>query len=104
MEYSQSGGMVSDMEVGSRVQNVIGGDGGPDMGQGPLQGGQPGDRVRNLLGGDEDGADVSQGLGSDFSVPDNPGPAVLGRTPALGSLRRDSGMPVIRDNLSGVMQ
>lgn len=33
-------------------------------------------------------------------MPDNPGPAVLGNTPIIGSVRRSMGIPVVRDVVS----
>lgn len=36
---------------------------------------------------------------TDVEVPDNPGPALAGKTPALGSVRRGLDMPVLRDEL-----
>lgn len=59
---------------------------------------QPGDRVREAL---QNRPDLGQGGG--VNTPDNPGPALAGRTPLLGTLRRSNGMPVIRDQLSGMM-
>lgn len=70
--------------------------------QGPLQGGNVGDRIRSVLGrGDGDGPDLSQGMMDNLDIPNNPGPAVAGRTPLVGSLRRSRDMPVIRDQLQG---
>lgn len=42
----------------------------------------------------------SEGMQDMMSVPDNPGPAVTGRTPVLGSVRRSRDMPVLRDQLT----
>lgn len=67
---------------------------------GPLQNVQLGNRLRNLLGRDG-GPDMSQGLMSELDVPSNPGPAVAGRTPLVGSVRRSRDMPVLRDQLQG---
>jgi hypothetical protein len=36
---------------------------------------------------------------SDVNVPDDPGPALAGKTPAVGSVRRGMGVPVLRDEL-----
>lgn len=42
---------------------------------------------------------------SEEDIPDEPGPAVLDRTPVVGTVRRSNGLPVARDevaeNLSG---
>lgn len=35
----------------------------------------------------------------ELNIPDDPGPALAGKTPALGSIRRKNGMPVLRDEL-----
>jgi len=64
---------------------------------GLLEGFTPGERVQDLLG--DGGPDMGQNAGS-FNVPNNPGPALTGRTPVVGSLRRSRDMPVLRDMLS----
>lgn len=33
-------------------------------------------------------------------IPDDPGPAITGNTPVLGSLRRSQGLPVARDEIA----
>jgi hypothetical protein len=43
--------------------------------------------------------DMGQGDMMGVSVPDSPGPAALGRTPLIGSVRRSRDMPVLRDSL-----
>jgi len=64
---------------------------------------EPGERIRNALSGVGerfgDGPDVSQ-TGDMLNVPDNPGPAVAGRTPLIGTVRRSQGMPVLRDQIN----
>jgi len=35
----------------------------------------------------------------EVDIPSEPGPALLGRTPAVGSFRREQGIPVLRDEL-----
>jgi len=40
--------------------------------------------------------DVSE---DDLDIPNNPGPAIAGRTPVVGSLRRSNGVMVLRDEL-----
>lgn len=40
----------------------------------------------------------------EVDVPDEPGPALLGRTPAVGSIRRSQGMPVLRDEVKDQME
>lgn len=37
------------------------------------------------------------------NLPNNPGPALTGRTPVIGALRRQNGLPVLRDMLSDMM-
>ena len=56
-----------------------------------------GSRVRNLLPdeGPLSDIDLSQGM----SVPDEPGPAMMGRTPVIGQIRRARDLPVLRDRL-----
>jgi len=73
-DLAQGGGLLSNLSPGDRLQNVLGGKGGPDLGQ-------------------SSGADM----------PSNPGPALAGRTPLVGTVRRQSGMPVLRDQLSEAM-
>jgi len=41
---------------------------------------------------------------SEDDIPDDPGPAVTGRTPVLGTVRRKNGMPVARDELGKVVE
>lgn len=66
---------------------------------------QPGERVRNALSGigerfrGGNRPDVSQASDA-LDIPDNPGPAVAGRTPVVGSVRRSQGMPVLRDQIN----
>jgi len=40
---------------------------------------------------------LSQDVNSDVDAPDHPGPNALGHTPLVGTLRRENGMPVLRD-------
>lgn len=70
-----------------------------ELGQdGPISDVNPGERVREVMGDGplDDGLDVGQGMG-DLSVPDDPGPALAGRTPIIGTVRRSRGMTVVRD-------
>lgn len=98
--------MLGGMNPGQRLQGMLGG-GPADMGQtggGPLGGGQPGERLMQLLQrGGNVGPDVGQD-GENVDVPDEPGPAVAGRTPVVGTVRRSNGLPVARDQLSGAME
>jgi len=73
MNFAEDGGVLSNVNPGSRIKNLMG-DGGPDM----MQGGS-------------------------MSTPDNPGPSMMGRTPMLGTLRRQRGLPVVRDQLPDLM-
>lgn len=41
---------------------------------------------------------------SEEDVPNDPGPAVTGRTPILGTVRRKNGMPVLRDELGEAVE
>ena len=45
-----------------------------------------------------DGIDMEQAK-EELNIPDDPGLAVQGNTPVLGSLRRKNDMPVLRDEL-----
>lgn len=45
-----------------------------------------------------DGIDLDQ-VQEELNIPDDPGPAVTGNTPVLGSLRRKNDLPVLRDEL-----
>lgn len=98
-------GMMGDMSMGDMSMGNM-----TDFGQGgPLENVNPGERIRNL----EPGSRVRDALGSDdmgdmsqsssMSIPDTPGPSILGRTPVLGSVRRGMDMPVLRDNLPDLM-
>lgn len=42
---------------------------------------------------------VSNQYSEEVDIPSDPGPAVAGRTPLVGSVRRSQGLPVIRDEL-----
>jgi hypothetical protein len=44
----------------------------------------------------QDNLDMAEGA----DIPDFPGPNALGHTPLLGSARRSSGLPVIRDEVA----
>jgi len=70
--YSQNG-MLDDVEPGKRVKNAI-----------------------NKVRGSSSTPDMSQAT---EMMPDNPGPAMAGRTPAIGQARRDRDLPVIRDQV-----
>lgn len=83
MEYNQSGpgNLLNNVQPGQRVRERLGNFGSGDMGPDLGQNGGPADSV---------------------DIPDEPGPAVAGRTPLVGSLRRSNDMPVIRDQLGGM--
>jgi len=72
MNYSQDG-VLGDIEPGKRVKSAL-------------------DRIR----GNDNMPDMSQAKNT---LPDDVGPKALGRTPAIGSLRRERGMTVIRDQV-----
>lgn len=64
---------------------------------------QPGERVRNAVNrvrGSGNTPDMSQ---TTKVVPDTPGPRVMGRSPVIGSLRRERDIPVVRDELPSLM-
>jgi len=65
-----------------------------------------GSRLRSLVSTDGGKVDavVGQGGESMLDMPDNPGPAVAGRTPVVGQFRRDRDMPVLRDQLGDLME
>lgn len=35
----------------------------------------------------------------DAEVPEDPGPALMGKTPVIGTVRRNNNLPVLRDEL-----
>ena len=41
---------------------------------------------------------------SEEDIPEEPGPAVTGRTPVLGTVRRKNGMPVLRDEIGEAVE
>mgnify|MGYP006875061597 FL=1 len=43
--------------------------------------------------------EMAEGVNPDLDVPDNPGPALMGKTPVIGELRRQNDIPVLRDEL-----
>jgi len=55
-----------------------------------------GERVRNVL---PSGDMLSQSGMSELDVPSDPGPALAGRTPVVGTVRRSQGMMVLRDEV-----
>jgi len=68
---------------------------------GVLSGLEPGSRVKSAL-------EKIRGESPDMSqaadvIPNNPGPAAAGRTPAIGQVRRDRDMPVIRDQVPSLL-
>lgn len=75
--YSQNGGILDDVEPGKRVKDAI-------------------SKVR----GSGSTPDMSQ---ASEMVPDNPGPAMAGRTPAIGQARRERDLPVIRDQVPSLL-
>jgi len=67
---------------------------------------EPGSRLQNLFSSSGGNVDAVVGqMGSDaLNLPDEPGPAVTGRTPVVGQLRRDRDLPVLRDELGDMME
>ena len=66
---------------------------------------KPGKRVKQFFTSSSNKVDAVVG-NADFSsveMPDNPGPSIAGRTPAIGSFRRENDIPVVRDNLPDVL-
>jgi len=62
---------------------------------------EPGKRVKDLFSSSGGKVDAVVG-NADFSkinMPSSPGPKIAGRTPAIGSLRRERDIPVVRDEL-----
>lgn len=43
---------------------------------------------------------VGEGVDMDIEAPEDPGPALLGKTPVIGQLRRENDLPVIRDEVA----
>ena len=66
---------------------------------------EPGSRLKNLFGSSGGNVDAVVGqMGTDaLDIPDEPGPAVTGRTPVVGQLRRERDLPVLRDKLGEQM-
>lgn len=78
-DYTQNGGgLLSGVEPGKRVKDAI-------------------NRVRGSGSGSGNMPDMSQ---AKEVIPDNPGPALAGRNPIIGNVRRERDMPVLRDELS----
>lgn len=62
----------------------------------------PGQNIKKLFSSESANVDAVVGQSGDSEiVPDNPGPAVAGRTPILGQARRqsDKEIPVLRDRI-----
>jgi len=80
LDLGQEGGMGPDMDLGQDGKELI------DA--------SPVERIRN----------VAQNAGPDLAEDgEDMGPAVLGRTPMLGKLRRENDLPVLRDKVSEMM-
>lgn len=64
-----------------------------------------GSRIKDLVGTDGGRVDAVVGKrGSQLmQMPDEPGPAVTGRTPVVGQLRRQRDLPVLRDQIGMMM-
>lgn len=65
---------------------------------------EPGKRVRKLLNRENGLLDNGpQGMKQDvedIDIPDEPGPAIAGRTPVIGTIRRSREIPVLRDRVA----
>lgn len=64
----------------------------------------PGQNIKKLFSTESANVDAvvgQSGSGLDLSPPEDPGPAVTGRTPVVGELRRqsDRDVPVLRDRI-----
>lgn len=40
----------------------------------------------------------------DLTIPENPGPSVVGREPVFGTIRRGMGLPVLRDEVPTLIE
>jgi len=76
MKHYKQRDILGDVEPGKRVKSVV-------------------DKLRNKSG---DRPDMSQATSMLPDV-DEMGPKAAGRTPAVGSLRRERGIPVVRDQV-----
>lgn len=47
---------------------------------------------------------VGEGIDMELDAPEDPGPALMGKTPVLGQLRRENDIPVLRDELKEEMR
>lgn len=56
-------------------------------------------KVKIAMEDKTDLSDLDVSAQDELDVPDNPGPALLGNTPVVGTLRRQNDMPVLRDEL-----
>ena len=99
--YGGEGG-VTDMDLSQGGPGPLGEEGPGPVGEDQGLGVNPGDRLRNVTQNADPGPDVGQS-GSMLSTPDNPGPAVAGRTPLIGMARRERGLPVLRDQVPSLM-
>jgi len=62
----------------------------------------PGQNIKKLFGSEEAKVDAVVGKSDSMEVlPNDPGPAAMGKTPVLGQLRRqsDRDIPVVRDRI-----
>jgi len=64
-----------------------------------------GSNIKKLMGGDS--PDVQAKVGSSgksgLSMPEDPGPAAMGKTPVIGQARRERDLPVVRDRVGTLL-
>ena len=66
----------------------------------------PGQNIKKLFSSEEAKVDAVVGQnGSSEVIPDDPGPAAMGKTPVVGQLRRqsDRDIPVVRDRIGTLL-
>lgn len=70
-----------------------------------MDGYTPGKRIKSFFSssGEKVDAVVGNKEFSEIKMPENPGPAIAGRTPAIGSVRRQKDMPVVRDEVADLL-
>jgi hypothetical protein len=89
---NEDGGLLDNIEPGSRVQNALNRLQNQDMSAGHMMG-------ENM----PDASDFGANLNVDVETPESPGLAVMGNKGLVGSVRRSNNLPVIRDKISEVV-
>lgn len=99
--YGSDGGMM-DRDLAEGGPGPLGREGPGPIGEDQGLGLNPGERLQDVTQ-NADGPDLGQS-GDMMSLPDSPGPSAAGRTPLIGMVRRERGLPVLRDQVPSLTE